>query len=150
VVHDLGFIHPSDDAALRYQLVGESRIASSSEPVAVIETQSMAAQLRDIEQEVVGPGTPEMLAGPADAPVEDAAGEHPGIRSAAVERGHHWPGDGGTAPFGPAADERLQPAGPGFLIVVDEDHHVGRSALVQRTIPRGRDTGAGLVHIAHC
>ena len=54
MVHDLGFIHPSDDAALRYQLVGESRIASSGEPVAVIETQSMAAQLRDIEQEVVG------------------------------------------------------------------------------------------------
>ena len=148
VVSHARLVAPADDAPGGTQPAGEERVLSPGGAEGLVETQPLPAHKTQVQQQAVGGRhRTDRASGPGLAH-EELPLSHPLLRLDLVDRddgpGHRLATGRGSHPH-----EGSEPAGFGFLIVVDEDQQVALGGLIEGAVAHRRHTGALLDNVAH-
>ena len=122
--------------------VGQHRVAPTAESEASIESQAVPSQVLDVQEQVARRRAADHCPRRSPSPVEDADVDNPRI-----DRPGEFVLHGGAIPCRPALDQAPRPLTDRKLVVIDEHQCVGVAGFSQRSVPRGGDTGLGLVDV---
>jgi hypothetical protein len=143
-----GTVAPLNPATALRNAVGQHGVLPAAQTEAWVETQSLAAQLPNVEQQIARRRTTNHCPVRSASPRENTHLDNPRIhrlRQIAFDR----TGDRGAAPRLPAPHQTRQPFADRDFVVVDEHQRVCITSFRKGLVPRGGDTRTGFVYVPH-